>query len=54
VTAERLLLEGFFEDVAATAPHPAVAETLREALADRLDRRDASSREAVAEMGATA
>jgi Fe-S cluster assembly protein SufD len=54
VTAERLLLEGFFEDVAATAPHPAVAETLREALADRLDRRDANSGEAVVEMGATA
>ena len=39
--AERLLLEGFFEDVAAAAPHPAVAEMLREALAERLDRRTA-------------
>ncbi|MCH2422890.1 MAG: SufD family Fe-S cluster assembly protein [Acidimicrobiales bacterium] len=43
VAAERLLLEGFFEDVADLAPHPAVAETLRDALADRLDRRDAKS-----------
>ena len=44
MAAERLLLEGFFEDVADLAPHPAVAETLRDALADRLDRRDAKSR----------
>ena len=43
VAAERLLLEGFFEDVADLAPHPAVAEALREALADRLDRRAAKS-----------
>ena len=43
VAAERLLLEGVFEDVADLAPHPAVAETLRDALADRLDRRDAKS-----------
>ena len=39
VVAERLLLEGFFEDVVAASPHPAVAEMLRDALADRLDRR---------------
>jgi hypothetical protein len=44
--AERLLLEGFFEDVAAAAPHPAVAETLREALAERLDRRTAGEEDA--------
>ena len=44
--AERLLLEGFFEDVAAAAPHPAVAETLREALAERLDRRMAGEEDA--------
>ncbi len=45
VAAERLLLEGFFEDVAAKAPHPAVADSLRQALADRLDRRDLAHRE---------
>ena len=50
--AERLLLEGFFEDVAAASPHPAVAAMLRDALADRLDRRDARSRAAVAGAGA--
>jgi hypothetical protein len=44
--AERLLLEGFFEDVAAAAPHPAVAATLREALAERLDRRTAGEEDA--------
>ena len=44
--SERLLLEGFFEDVAAAAPHPAVAETLREALAERLDRRTAGEEDA--------
>ncbi len=53
VAAERLLLEGFFEDVAATAPHPAVAETLREALADRLDRRDAQLRSGATPVEAT-
>jgi Fe-S cluster assembly protein SufD len=37
--AERLLVEGFFQDVAAAAPVPAVAEMLQEALAERLDRR---------------
>ena len=37
--AERLLLEGFFQDVADAAPVPAVAGILREALAERLDRR---------------
>jgi Fe-S cluster assembly protein SufD len=44
--AERLLLEGFFADVAAAAPHPAVSETLREALAERLDRRTAGEKNA--------
>ena len=37
--AERLLLEGFFQDVADAAPVPAVADLLRNALAERLDRR---------------
>ena len=41
--AERLLLEGFFQDVADAAPVPAVAEILQEALAERLDRRTGSS-----------
>jgi hypothetical protein len=41
--AERLLLEGFFQDVAEAAPVPAVAEILKDALAERLDRRTGSS-----------
>ncbi|HBA94328.1 MAG TPA: hypothetical protein DCZ35_00635 [Acidimicrobiaceae bacterium] len=41
--AERLLLEGFFQDVVDAAPVPAVAEILQEALAERLDRRTGSS-----------
>ena len=53
LAAERLLLEGFFEDVAAAAPHPAVAESLREALTDRLDRRDAQSRGGTTSVEAT-
>lgn len=40
LAAERLLLEGFFEDVVMVAPHPAVAAMLREALVERLDRRE--------------
>ncbi|MCH2433978.1 MAG: Fe-S cluster assembly protein SufD [Acidimicrobiales bacterium] len=37
--AERLLVEGFFADVIDAAPVPAVADLLRRALVDRLDRR---------------
>ena len=52
VVAERLLLEGFFEDVAAAAPHPGVAGILRDALADRLNRR--SNMESLAMQGESA
>ncbi len=37
--AERLLLEGFFAEVAEVAPVPAVAEILQEAIVAKLDRR---------------
>ena len=41
--AEQLLLEGFFQDVADAAPVPGVAEILKDALIERLDRRTGSS-----------
>ena len=38
VVAERLLLEGFFAEVVAAAPHPEVASRLRRGLVAKLDR----------------
>jgi len=36
--AERLLIEGFFAEVVAAAPHPEVASRLRRGLVAKLDR----------------
>jgi len=38
IVAERLLLEGFFAEVVAAAPHPEVASRLRRGLVAKIDR----------------
>ena len=43
LAAERLLLEGFFEEVVALAPLPSIARVLRSGLSEKLERHDAGT-----------